>query len=94
MSQYTDSLRSPERLARRARVGVPEQSLATRLRRLGRAMWKHRWYYFLLIAPLTYYLIFRYIPIWNAQIAFNTYPKSNSGHPGFPNAARLAMKLR
>ncbi|MBM3131384.1 MAG: PAS domain S-box protein, partial [Chloroflexi bacterium] len=24
----------------------------------------------------------------------DTYPKSNSGHPGFPNAARLAMKLR
>jgi len=50
-----------------------DATLGTRLRRLGRAMWKHRWYYFLLIAPLTYYLIFRYIPIWNAQIAFKEF---------------------
>ncbi|MCI0474793.1 MAG: hypothetical protein L0Y55_00945, partial [Anaerolineales bacterium] len=52
---------------------APEQSLAVRLRQLGRAMWKHRWYYFLLIAPMTYYLVFRYIPIWNAQIAFKEF---------------------
>jgi putative aldouronate transport system permease protein len=58
---------------RRAQAAVPEQSLAARLQRLGRAMWKHRWYYFLLIAPLTYYLVFRYIPIWNAQIAFKDF---------------------
>lgn len=73
MSQYAGSLGSPERVARRARRVVPEQSSAVRLRQLGRAMWKHRWYYFLLIAPLTYYLVFRYIPIWNAQIAFKEF---------------------
>jgi len=36
-------------------------------------MWKHRWLYFLLILPLTYYLVFRYIPIYNAQIAFKDF---------------------
>lgn len=36
-------------------------------------MWKHRWLYVLLIPPLTYYVIFRYIPIYNAQIAFKEF---------------------
>jgi putative aldouronate transport system permease protein len=72
MGQYADSWRSG-RTMRRAQAAVPAQSLAARLQRLGRAMWKHRWYYFLLIAPLTYYLVFRYIPIWNAQIAFKDF---------------------
>ncbi len=40
---------------------------------LRRAIWKHRWFYFLLAPPLLYYLIFRYIPIFNAQIAFKDY---------------------
>jgi putative aldouronate transport system permease protein len=60
--------------ARAARAAVkPEITPALRVRRLGRAMWKHRWYYLLLIAPLAYYLIFRYIPIYNAQIAFKDF---------------------
>ncbi len=55
-------------------VGVTERvSLSVRLKRLGREMWRHRWLYFLLILPLTYYLIFRYIPIYNAQIAFKEF---------------------
>ncbi len=66
MSQYAESWRV-------ARTSGMDTTLGARLRRLGRAMWKHRWYYFLLIAPLTYYLIFRYIPIWNAQIAFKEF---------------------
>jgi putative aldouronate transport system permease protein len=66
MSQYAESWRV-------AHTAGMDATLGTRLRRLGRAMWKHRWYYFLLIAPLTYYLIFRYIPIWNAQIAFKEF---------------------
>jgi len=68
MSQYTESWRV-ERAARQA----AKPSLGTQVRRLAIAMWKHRWYYLLLIAPLTYYLIFRYIPIWNAQIAFKEF---------------------
>lgn len=36
-------------------------------------MWRHRWIYVLLIPPLTYYLVFRYIPLFNAQIAFRDF---------------------
>lgn len=36
-------------------------------------MWRHRWIYLLLVLPLTYYIIFRYIPIYNAQIAFKDF---------------------
>ncbi len=42
-------------------------------RRLWRDIWKHRFLYLLLIAPLTYYAIFRYVPIYNAQIAFKDF---------------------
>ena len=48
-------------------------TLSVRAQRLARAVWKHRWFYLLLIPPLTYYLIFRYIPIYNAQIAFKDF---------------------
>ena len=50
-----------------------EGTISMRLKRLGRNMWRHRWLYFLLILPLTYYLVFRYIPIYNAQIAFKDF---------------------
>ena len=73
MSQYAGH-RAFRQSARAARAAVkPEITLAVRVRRLGRTMWKHRWYYLLLIPPLTYYLIFRYIPIYNAQIAFKDF---------------------
>ncbi len=70
MSQYAGTPAVAR--VRRARA-KPDVPLAMRVQRLARAMWKHRWYYLLLIAPLTYYLIFRYIPIWNAQIAFKDF---------------------
>jgi len=50
-----------------------QDSLNTRLKRLGTKMWRHRWIYFLLILPISYYIIFRYIPIYNAQIAFKDF---------------------
>ncbi|MBI5304389.1 MAG: sugar ABC transporter permease [Chloroflexi bacterium] len=52
---------------------VPTDALSIRFKRLARAMWKHRWLYLLLIPPLAYYVIFRYIPIYNAQIAFKDF---------------------
>lgn len=52
---------------------VSAPTLSERLRRLTREMWKHRWFYFLLTPPMIYYLIFRYIPIYNAQIAFKEF---------------------
>lgn len=70
MSQYAESWRA-ERAAPRAETLVQQWLRA--LRRLAIAIWKHRWYYLLLVAPMTYYLIFRYIPIWNAQIAFKEF---------------------
>ena len=49
------------------------QQVSFRVRRLAKTMWKHRWLYFLLLPPLAYYAIFRYIPIYNAQIAFKDF---------------------
>lgn len=34
---------------------------------------RHKFIYFMLIIPLVYYFIFKYIPIWNAQIAFRNF---------------------
>jgi putative aldouronate transport system permease protein len=48
-------------------------ALGVRFREVVRMMWKHRWMYFLLILPLIYYAIFKYIPIYNAQIAFKEF---------------------
>ncbi|MCX7838452.1 MAG: ABC transporter permease subunit [Anaerolineae bacterium] len=70
MSQYAESLRAARATARAETLA---QQSRRALRRLVVAIWKHRWYYLLLIAPITYYLIFRYIPIWNAQIAFKEF---------------------
>lgn len=67
MSQYTvPSITKP--------LVPPKVGAAwARTRRLLRVMWRHRWMYFLLILPMTYYLVFRYIPIYNAQIAFKDF---------------------
>ncbi len=40
---------------------------------LWREIKRHRSVYLLLLLPLIYYIIFKYIPIWNAQIAFKEY---------------------
>ena len=34
---------------------------------------RHKSVYLLLLVPFAYYIIFKYIPIWNAQIAFKDY---------------------
>jgi putative aldouronate transport system permease protein len=41
--------------------------------RLGKALHKHRWMYLLLILPVVYFVIFQYLPLWNAQIAFKDF---------------------
>jgi len=43
------------------------------LRRWGRIIWRHRWLYLLVAPTITYFLIFKYIPLWNAQIAFKDF---------------------
>lgn len=34
---------------------------------------RHKFIYFLLFIPVVYYFIFKYIPLWNAQIAFRNF---------------------
>jgi len=41
--------------------------------RTARALWRHRAVYAMLAAPLAYFLVFRYLPLWNAQIAFKDF---------------------
>jgi putative aldouronate transport system permease protein len=38
-----------------------------------RVIWRHRAIYVMLAAPLLYFLVFRYAPLWNAQIAFKDF---------------------
>lgn len=40
---------------------------------LVRDIVRHRAVYALLVIPLAYYIIFKYVPIWNGQIAFRDY---------------------
>lgn len=42
-------------------------------RLLFREIVRHKSVYILLLVPFIYYVIFKYIPIWNAQIAFKDY---------------------
>lgn len=44
-----------------------------RVQALVRSMWRHRWLYMLMAPTLLYFLIFRYGPLWNAQIAFKDF---------------------
>ncbi len=55
-------------------LSTPKKS-ARALRRLElrRAVWRHRWMYVLMGPTLLYFLIFKYIPLWNAQIAFKDF---------------------
>lgn len=43
----------------------------------GRSLWRdvkrHRAIYALLVVPMAYFIIFKYIPIWNGQIAFKNF---------------------
>jgi len=43
------------------------------LRALAQDLWRHRGLYLLLLIPVLYLLIFRYIPMYGAQIAFRDY---------------------
>jgi len=39
----------------------------------GKALSKYRWLYFMMIPGLLYFVLFRYWPLWNAQIAFKDF---------------------
>lgn len=38
-----------------------------------RSLWRQRWLYFLMTPTLIYFAIFKYGPLWNAQIAFKDF---------------------
>jgi putative aldouronate transport system permease protein len=44
-----------------------------RARGLRRAIWKHRAIYLLMALPLLYFVVFKYWPLWNTQIAFKDF---------------------
>jgi putative aldouronate transport system permease protein len=41
--------------------------------KLWRSIWRQRWMYFLMAPTLLYFVVFRYGPLWNAQIAFRDF---------------------
>jgi putative aldouronate transport system permease protein len=43
------------------------------LRKFWQSVWRQRWLYFLMAPTLIYFAIFKYGPLWNAQIAFKDF---------------------
>jgi putative aldouronate transport system permease protein len=41
--------------------------------RLRRHLWRYRWVYFIMAPALIYFIVFKYWPLWNTQIAFKTF---------------------
>lgn len=50
-----------------------DTSWASRIKLAQRSIWRQRWLYMLMLPTLIYFLIFKYMPIWNAQIAFKDF---------------------
>ncbi len=48
-------------------------TFSTRAHTTWRAAWRHRFLYLLMAPTLIYFLIFKYGPLWNAQIAFKDF---------------------
>ncbi|MEW6404037.1 MAG: hypothetical protein AB1649_19760, partial [Chloroflexota bacterium] len=44
-----------------------------KLEKLGKRLYRYRWMYFMLLPGLIYFIVFRYMPLWNAQIAFKDF---------------------
>lgn len=53
--------------------GVTPATLPTHARKFARTLWRHRWLYLLMTPTLLYFLVFKYGPLWNAQIAFKDF---------------------
>jgi putative aldouronate transport system permease protein len=54
-------------------AAIAHLSWRERARGLRRAIWKHRAIYLLMALPLLYFLVFKYWPLWNTQIAFKDF---------------------
>jgi putative aldouronate transport system permease protein len=57
-------------------LALPSEAPSTdrlNIRKLLRTMWRQRWLYFLMLPTLIYFAVFKYGPLWNAQIAFKDF---------------------
>jgi putative aldouronate transport system permease protein len=54
-------------------IGVVETPWSDRLRVFGRAVWRHRWLYIIVVPSLLFFIVFKYWPLFNAQIAFKDF---------------------
>ncbi|MEW5717804.1 MAG: ABC transporter permease subunit [Chloroflexota bacterium] len=73
MSQYTGTPTVPRTARARRAAMARDVTLSARMQLLARAMWKHRWIYLIMAPTLLYYLVFKYVPFYNAQIAFKDF---------------------
>jgi putative aldouronate transport system permease protein len=80
MSEHTGSTVSAQARLSAPRVQTGAQNSWARL---GRAIWRHRWLYALMAPALIYFVVFKYWPLWNAQIAFRDF-KPTLGVEGSP----------
>jgi putative aldouronate transport system permease protein len=57
-------------------VALPSEVPVTEkfnIRKLLRTLWRQRWLYLLMTPTLIYFVVFKYGPLWNAQIAFKDF---------------------
>ena len=54
-------------------AGLSTPSWSVQAKGYLRTVWQHRWFYLLMTPSLLYFLVFKYAPIWNAQIAFKDF---------------------
>jgi len=73
---FNHHLRGNQGMGEAALTGVKERPWVASQRkatRLWKSIVKYRWLYFMMLPGLLYFLIFRYLPLWNAQIAFKDF---------------------
>jgi putative aldouronate transport system permease protein len=54
-------------------AGVVDIPWRDRFRSFRRSVWRHRWLYIIVIPSLLFFIVFKYWPLWNAQIAFKDF---------------------
>jgi putative aldouronate transport system permease protein len=48
-------------------------NLNLNINQMWKSIWRQRWLYFLMAPTLIYFVVFKYGPLWNAQIAFKDF---------------------
>lgn len=62
-----------EKTKREVQVTGLAEASRQKLTSLGKLLYKYRWLYLLMLPTLVYFAIFKYGPLWNAQIAFKDF---------------------